>query len=70
MEEIEELDPDSTDIFKRHMVDRYIGRSISQFKNEMYGIVDLICFTISVAHYQLHYEDKGENVSQPDVLDE
>ena len=48
MEEIEELDTDSTDIFKRHMVDIYIGRSISQFKNGMYGIVDLICFTISV----------------------
>ena len=33
----------------------------------MYGIVDHICFEIFVAHYYLDYENKDENVIQPDV---
>ena len=40
MEEIEELDPDSTDVFKQNMVDRYIDEQNSQYKNGMYSIVD------------------------------
>ena len=70
VEEIEKLDPDSTDIFKRNMVERYIDRSISQYKEGMYGIVDHICFAIFLAHYYLDYENKDENDSQPDVLGE
>ena len=37
VEEIEELDQDSADIFKRNMVDRYFDRPNSQYKNGMYG---------------------------------
>ena len=70
MEEIEELNPDSTAIFKRNMVDRYIDRPKSQYKNGMYGIVDHICFAIFVAHYYLDYENKNQNDSQPVVLGE
>ena len=51
VEEIEELNPDSTDIFKRNMVGRYNDRSNSQYKNGMYGILDHICFAILVVHY-------------------
>ena len=40
VEEIEELDPDSTDVFKQNMVDRYIDERNSQYKNGMYSIVD------------------------------
>ena len=68
VEEIEELDPDCTNIFKQNMVDRYIYRPNSQYKNGMYDIVDHICFGIFVAHYYLGYENEYENDSQPDVL--
>ena len=37
-EEIEELYLDRTDVFKRDMVDRFIDRPNTQYKNRMYGI--------------------------------
>ena len=52
------------------MVDRYIDRPNSQYKNEMCGVVDHICFAIFVALYYLDYENKDQNDSQPDVLSE
>ena len=67
VEEIEELNPDSTDIFKRNMVHRYIDWPNSQYKNGMNGIANHICFA---AHYNLDYENKDKNDSQPDVLGE
>ena len=70
MEEIEELDPDSTDNVKRNIVDRYTDRPNSQYKNGMYGIVYHICFAIFVANYYLDYENKDENDSPPDMLGE
>ena len=70
MEEIEQLDPDSTDIFKRNLVDRYIDSLISQYKNDMFGIVDHICFAIFLSHCYLDHEKKDENNTQPDVLGE
>ena len=70
VEEIEELDPDSTDNVKRNIVDRYTDRPNSQYKNGMYGIVYHICFAIFVANYYLDYENKDENDSPPDMLGE
>ena len=40
LEGIEEVNRDSTDILKWNMVDRYIDRPNSQYKNEIYGIAD------------------------------
>ena len=68
VEEIEELDPDSTDIFKQNMVDRYIDKSDSWFKSGVYGTVGHICFTMFVAHYYLDYENEDDYDSQPYVL--
>ena len=51
VEEIEELNPDSTDIFERNMVERYTDTLNSQHKNGMYDIVDHVCFAIFAAHY-------------------
>ena len=70
MEDIQELDPDSTDIFKQNMVDRYIDRRDSRFKSGMYGTVDHICFATFVAHYILDYENKDDYYIQSDVLSE
>ena len=68
VEEMEELKPDSTDIFKRNMIDRY--RPNSQYRNWMYDLVDHICFAIFVAHYYLDYQNKDKNDGQPDALGE
>ena len=68
VEEIEELDPDSTDIFKQNMVDRYIDKPDSRFKSGVYNIVGHICFTMFVAHYYLDYENEDDYDSQPYVL--
>ena len=62
---MEELKLDSTDIFKRNMVNMYIDRLCSQSKNGMYDLVDHICFAIFVAHYYLDHENKDKNDSQP-----
>ena len=62
MEAIENLK--STDIFKRNMVDRYIGRSNRQYKNGMYDIVGHMCVAMFAAPYYLDYENKDENDSQ------
>ena len=50
------------------MVDRYIDRPNSQYKNEIYGTTDHICFAIFVGHYYLDYENKDKDYNQPDVL--
>ena len=52
------------------MVDRYIDRPDSRFKNGMHDTVDHICFAMFVAHYYLDYENKDDYDSQPDVLSE
>jgi len=44
-EEIANLPPDSTDIFKRNMLDRYMDRPNSEFKNGKYHIVDQMCYS-------------------------
>ena len=64
VEEIEELHTDSTYIFKQNMVDRYIDRPNSQYKNGMHDIVDHICFAIFLAYCFLDYENKDENIRQ------
>lgn len=40
VEELEDLNPDGTDIFKQNMEDIYIDRRNNRYKNGMYGIVD------------------------------
>ena len=64
VEEIQKLDPDTTNIFKRNMVGTYTDRPNIRYKAGMYDI----CFEIFVAHYYLGYENKDENDSQPDVF--
>ena len=65
VEKTEALNPDSTDIVRRTMEERYIDRPNGQYKNGMYGIVDHICFA---AHYNLDYENEDKNDSQLDAL--
>ena len=41
--DISELPKDSTDIYKRNMIDRYIDRRNSSFGNVTYSILDSFC---------------------------
>ena len=70
LEEVEELDPDSTNIFKQNIVGRYIDRPNSWFENRMYSTVDHICFTMFVSHSYIDFENKDDYDSQPDGLSE
>ena len=68
--EIAELDPDSTDVFKRNMIERYMDRPNTTFKNGAYAVVDNLCLAMFLAYYQVKYESNDVNDSQPEVLDE
>ena len=50
-EEIKELPEDSTDIFKKNMIDRYMDHPNSQFVGGKYGAVAFICFADFLANY-------------------
>lgn len=66
-EQIEELDPDSTDIFKRNIVDRYVDRPDPNFKKGSYAVVDNMCLAIFASYYYVDY-CIDNNDSQPDLL--
>ena len=71
-EEIDELPEDSTDIFKRNMVDRYIDRPNRTFLKGKYRVLDDFCYAEFLAHYYLlpKKSDDSINDSQPIVLQE
>ena len=71
-EEIDELPEDSTDIFKRNMIDRYIDRPNHTFSSGKFSILDTFCFAEFVAHYYLLPKNSNDSVndSQPTVLQE
>lgn len=71
-EEISNLPPDSTDIFKRNMPDRYMDRPSLEFKNGKYRIVDQMCYSEFLSNYSQKIKPKSddENDSQPEILEE
>ena len=68
--EIELLDPESTDIFKRNMVDRYIDRPNKTFKKGRYRAVDNLCLANFFAYYYTDFVLPDTNDSQPVILDD
>ena len=70
--EIDELPEDSTDIFKRNMIDRYIDRPNRTFFNGKYGVLDRFCYAEFLSHYSLLPKNTKDyvNDSQPTVLEE
>ena len=52
-EEIKELPEDSTNIFKKNIIDRYMDRPNSQFAGGKYGAVAFIRFVDCLANYYL-----------------
>ena len=71
-EEINELPSESTDIFKRNMLDRYLDRPDSTFKNSKFQILDQFCFADFLAHYYIvpGKNLESENDNQPEIFQE
>ena len=70
-EEIRELPDDSTDIYKRNMLDRYMDRPNSSFRNGKFLMIDKLCYAEFLSHYYVKPKPKDgeENDNQPEVLD-
>ena len=70
-EELGQLPADSTDVFKRNMLDRYMDRPNSSFKGGTFSVVDKMCFAEFSAYYYLpSQKDVIENDNQPEVLED
>ena len=69
---IDELPDDSTDIFQRNMLDRYLDRPNENFKNGEYKIIDQLCFAefLSLYYVDAKQLEISENDSQPVVLND
>ena len=69
-EELSELPEDSTDVFKRNMLDRYMNRPDSAFKGGRFAVVDRMCFAFFQMYYYIDSRDDNEfeNDNLPVVL--
>ena len=68
-EELAELPEDSTDIFKRSMLDRYIDRPNSAFQGGKYTEIDKLCYAEFLSNYYLILKPiEGTNDNQPEIL--
>ena len=69
-EQLNSLPEDSTDIFQRNSIDRYLPRPLVSFCDGKYNILDSFCFAEFTAYYSLIYKpkeiNKGEEY-QPDL---
>ena len=70
--EIDELPGDSTDIFQRNLLDRYLDRPNENFKNDEYKNIDQLCFAEFLSPYYVDAKqvEISENDSQPLVLND
>ena len=70
-EELEELDPTSTDIFKHNMLDRYMDRPDATFKGGKYNVLNEICYAEFLAHYEPDSKPREvENDYQPEIVND
>ena len=70
-EKLSSLPEDSTNIFKRNNIDRYLVRPSVSFCDGKYSILDSFCFAEFTAYYSLIYKPKETNEGeeyQPDFL--
>ena len=68
-EELLQLPPDSENVYKRNMLDRYMDRPNKTFRDGKYQVLDDMCYAEFQAHYYLdtkNVEDKNDN--QPVIL--
>ena len=67
-DELSQLPEDSTDVFKRNNLDRYIERPDKHFKGGKFSVLDEMCYAEFLAFYVLETKPKDFNDSQPEVL--
>ena len=70
--QIDELPQDSTEILKRHMLDRYLDRPDESFKNGMYRDISNMCFSqfLSLFYPKSRTKKDLENDYQPIMPDD
>ena len=70
--ELSELPEDSTDVFKKNNLDRYLERPNATFKGGRYSVLDNFCYAQFLAYYVLDTNPKfaEENDCQPEVLND
>ena len=67
--ELMTLPPDSTDVFKRNNIDRYISRPNKSFCNGLYKELDSFCLAEFLANYTLTSEkNESQEEYQPNIL--
>ena len=71
-DEILSMPPDSNEIFKRNMLDRYIDRPNNEYKNGKFSIVNNLCYAEFLSNYYLKKKpiEEDQNDSQPEILEE
>lgn len=68
-EELSELPENSTDIFQKNNLDRYLDRPNAAFKNGRYRVLNNMCYAEFLAYYVLETKSSNEeNDFQPKVL--
>ena len=60
-EDLEGVPGDSTDIFQRNMLDRYLDRPDATFKSGKFAYLDSICFAEFLSYYYVHCKSKEED---------
>ena len=66
--DISELLEDSTDIFKRSIIDRYIDPTNVKFSNGKYAMLNGFCFAEFLRYYYLVLGESKDNAYQPKTL--
>jgi len=69
-EEILDLPEESTNVYKRNMLDRYTERPDKNFNKGKFAVVDKLCFAEFYAYYYLDLSKWTENDCQPEVLED
>ena len=68
--ELSELPDDSSNIFKKSNIDRYVERPNVIFCNGKYSVLDYFCCTEFLAYYTLENKSSKTCEYQPDELDD
>jgi len=55
------LPPDSKDVFKRNMLDRYLARPNKSYKKGKFQILDNLCYAEFLCYYFLDCKAKTDN---------
>ena len=63
---------DSTDVFQRNILDRYLDKPDFTFKSGKFAYLNYLCYAEFLSYYYVYCKSKeeAENDNQPVVLDD